>query len=206
MRTTRALGSLSLGLALAVGLSACGDDADNSSAQVSVTEHNDADVAFASDMIQHHAQALAMVDLTMDRPLDPEVEALAEDVRAAQAPEIETLAGWLTDWDEQIPETIRDHVNAGHGAGDLSDSMRDLDHGDMPGMMSADDIDALENTSDTEFLEMWLEMMIEHHEGAIEMAKAEQEDGRYKPAVDLAGDIVDSQSQEVATMQDLLRS
>lgn len=206
MRTTRALGSLSLGLALAVGLSACGDDADNSSAQVSVTEHNDADVAFASDMIQHHAQALAMVDLTMDRPLDPEVEALAEDVRAAQAPEIETLAGWLTDWDEQIPETIRDHVNAGHGAGDLSDSMRDLDHGDMPGMMSADDIDALENTSDTEFQEMWLEMMIEHHEGAIEMAKSEQEDGRYKPAVDLAGDIVDSQSQEVATMQDLLRS
>ena len=206
MRTTRALGSLSLGLALAVGLSACGDDADNSSAQVSVTEHNDADVAFASDMIQHHAQALAMVDLTMDRPLDPEVEALAEDVRAAQALEIETLAGWLTDWDEQIPETIRDHVNAGHGAGDLSDSMRDLDHGDMPGMMSADDIDALENTSDTEFQEMWLEMMIEHHEGAIEMAKAEQEDGRYKPAVDLAGDIVDSQSQEVATMQDLLSS
>ena len=206
MRTTRALGSLSLGLALAVGLSACGDDADNSSAQVSVTEHNDADVAFASDMIQHHAQALAMVDLTMDRPLDPEVEALAEDIRAAQTPEIETLAGWLTDWDEQIPETIRDHVNAGHGAGDLSDSMRDLDHGDMPGMMSADDIDALENTSDTEFQEMWLEMMIEHHEGAIEMAKSEQEDGRYKPAVDLAGDIVDSQSQEVATMQDLLRS
>ena len=206
MRTTRALGSLSLGLALAVGLSACGDDADNSSAQVSVTEHNDADVAFASDMIQHHAQALAMVDLTMDRPLDPEVEALAEDVRTAQAPEIETLAGWLTDWDEQIPETIRDHVNAGHGAGDLSDSMRDLDHGDMPGMMSADDIDALENTSDTEFQEMWLEMMMEHHEGAIEMAKSEQEDGRYKPAVDLAGDIVDSQSQEVATMQDLIGS
>ncbi len=206
MRTTRALGSLALGLALAVGLSACGDDADNSSAQVSVTEHNDADVAFAGDMIQHHAQALSMFDLTMDRPLNPEVEALAEDIRAAQAPEIETLAGWLTDWDEQIPETIRDHVNAGHGAGDLSDSMEDVDHGDMPGMMSADDIDALENASDTEFQEMWLEMMIEHHEGAIEMAKAEQEDGRYKPAVALAGDIVDSQSQEVATMQDLLRS
>jgi uncharacterized protein (DUF305 family) len=53
---------------------------------------------------------------------------------------------------------------------------------------------------------MWLEMMIEHHEGAIEMAKAEQEDGRYKAAVALAGDIVDSQSQEVSTMQGLLRS
>jgi uncharacterized protein (DUF305 family) len=206
MRATHALGSLALGLALAVGLTACGDDGGDSSAKVSATEHNDADVAFAGDMIQHHAQALSMVDLTMDRPLNPEVEALAEDIRAAQAPEIETLAGWLTDWDEQIPETIRDHVNAGHGAGDLSDSMEDVDHGDMPGMMSADDIDALENAADTEFQEMWLEMMIEHHEGAIEMAKAEQEDGRYKAAVALAGDIVDSQSQEVSTMQGLLRS
>lgn len=204
MRTTRALGSLSLGLALAVGLSACGDDADNSSVQVSVTEHNDADVAFAGDMIQHHAQALAMVDLAMDRPLDPEVEALAEDVRAAQAPEIEALAGWLTDWDEQIPETIRDHVNAGHGAGDLSDSMRDLDHGDMPGMMSADDIDALENTSDTEFQEMWLEMMIEHHEGTIGMAKDEQEDGVFEPARKLAASIETSQQAEIDQMKGLL--
>jgi len=43
-------------------------------------------------MIQHHAQALSMVDLTMDRRLDPEVQALADDIRAAQAPEIERMS------------------------------------------------------------------------------------------------------------------
>lgn len=51
---------------------------------------------------------------------------------------------------------------------------------------------------------MWLEMMVEHHEGAVEMAKAEQGDGQFKPAVDLAGDIVESQTAEVETMRSIL--
>ncbi len=65
-RPTLLLGSLTLGLALT--LTACGNDEapGNTSAQVSETDHNDADVAFATDMIQHHAQALSMVDLTVD--------------------------------------------------------------------------------------------------------------------------------------------
>ena len=83
------LGSLTLGLALT--LTACGNDepASDTSAQVSETDHNDADVQFATDMIQHHAQALSMVDLTVDRTLDPEVQQLADDIREAQGPEIE---------------------------------------------------------------------------------------------------------------------
>ena len=108
------LGSLTLGLALT--LTACGNDDDTSSdtsAQLSATDHNDADVAFATDMIQHHAQALSMVDLTVDRTLDPEVQQLAEDIREAQGPEIETMSDWLQDWDEEILATMRDHSNAG---------------------------------------------------------------------------------------------
>ena len=57
-------------------------------------------------------------------------------------------------------------------------------------MMTSDDMGALEDASDAEFQTMWLEMMVEHHEGAVEMAKTEQGDGQYKDAVDLAGDIV----------------
>ena len=209
--TARALGALGLGLALTVGTTACGDDATSSgTTETSPTEHNDADVAFASDMIQHHAQALSMVDLTIDRPLDPEVQTLAEDIRAAQAPEIETMADWLTDWDEPVPETMRDHANAGHDMGDMSDTMEDMDHGegadDMPGMMSAADMDALENASDEEFQQLWLEMMVEHHEGAVEMARNQQDDGRFEPAVDLAGEVIDSQTAEIATMRELLGS
>lgn len=202
--TTRAIGAVALTLALGAGLNACGDDktdADSSSADVSTTEHNDADVSFASDMVQHHAQALSMVDLTMDRDLDPEVHTLAEEIRSAQAPEIETMADWLSTWGEDVPETMRDHVNSGHDMGDMSDAMEDMDHGDMPGMMTAEDMDALENASDTEFQDMWLEMMIEHHEGAVEMAQDQQENGQYEPAVDLAGDVVDTQTAEIDRMK-----
>jgi len=207
---TRALAAVALTLALGAGLTACGDDNDTSgsSAEVSTTEHNDADVTFATEMIQHHAQALSMVDLTLDRPLNPEVQAIAEDIRAAQGPEIETMADWLTKWGEKVPETMRDHANAGHDMGDMSDTMNGMDHGgsEMPGMMTAEDMDALENASDEEFQDMWLQMMVEHHEGAVEMAQAEQSDGQFKDAVDLAGQIVDAQKQEIDTMNGLLGS
>ena len=202
---TRALGAVALTLILGAGLTACGDDTSDAAgqAEVSTTEHNDADVTFATDMIQHHAQALSMVDLTIERDLDPEVQTLAEDIRAAQGPEIETMADWLTKWGEDVPATMRDHVNSGHDMGDMSDTMDDMN---MPGMMTADDMDALENASDAEFQDMWLEMMVEHHEGAVEMAETEQSDGQFKDAVDLAGQIIDAQQQEIDTMNGLLDS
>ena len=199
---------LGLGIALVAGLTACGDDSEASTtAEVSTTEHNDADVAFASDMIQHHAQALSMVDMTLERPLDPEVQTLAEDIRDAQAPEIETMADWLTSWGEDVPETMRDHVNSGHGGGDASEGLEGMEGmEDMPGMMSAEDMGALGDASDDEFQQMWLGMMVEHHEGAVEMAETEQAEGRFKDAVDLAGRIVDAQNAEIDIMRDLLGS
>ena len=71
-------------------------------------------------MIQHHAQALSMVDLTIERDLDPEVQQLAERHPCRSGPEIETFSDWLTDWGEEVPETMRDHVNAGHDNDDMS--------------------------------------------------------------------------------------
>ena len=205
-RTARALAALALGLAVAVTATACGsEDNSDTSSQVSTTKHNDADVTFATDMIQHHAQALSMVDMTVGRPLDPEVTKLAEAIREAQGPEIESMTDWLTDWDEKIPATVRDHTNAGHDMDDMDmgDSM-DGTSDDMPGMMSADEMAALQDASDAEFQDMWLEMMVKHHEGAVEMAKTEQEDGQYKSAIDLADSIISSQTNEIDTMQALL--
>jgi len=199
-RTTRALGAITLTLGLA--LTACGNDDGGSSRQVSATEHNDADVAFASAMLQHHTQALSMVDVTRNRPLDPEVQQLVKQIRDAQAPEIETFTDWLTDWDEDVPATMRDHANAGHDMDDMGGSMEGMDS-DMPGMMSADDMTALKGASDAEFQTMWLEMMVEHHEGAVGMAQAETEDGQYKPAIDLADNIVSSQTGEIGPMKGL---
>jgi len=79
-----------LPLLLLTTLTACGDDATPQ--VLSDTEHSAQDVAFAREMLQHHAQALAMVDLTLERPLEPDVAALAEQIRDAQAPEIELMS------------------------------------------------------------------------------------------------------------------
>jgi len=165
-------------------------------------EFSAADVSFATDMIPHHAQALQMVDLTLGRSLDPEVAALAEEIRDAQAPEIETMTDWLTAWGEPIPETPRDHANAGDdGMGSM-----DMSGDEMPGMMSNDELAALEAAPDAEFQDMWLTMMIAHHDGAIEMAKTERAEGTYGPAIHLAKAIETSQRAEIALMTQMLGS
>lgn len=184
-------------------LSACGDADDGGAAEPQQTYtsrdgdvFNDADADFATDMIQHHAQALVMVDLTAGRKLDAEVAELADEILMAQGPEIELMVTWLTDWERPVPETVRDHANA-HGDGHASDA-------EMPGMMSSEQMAELEDAPDADFQRLWLEMMIQHHEGAITMAEAEQEAGRFGPAVELAEQIVTSQQTEIATMRDLL--
>lgn len=180
-------------IALAAG---CGSDGGGDT-PLSTTQHNDADVAFASDMIQHHAQALAMVDLTVERPMDPEFQELSEGIRDAQGPEIETMTDWLDEWDEQVPETSNDHMH--HDMGTMPEGTED-----MPGMMTAEEMARLEESTDAEFPRMWLDMMIRHHRGAIDMAEDQVEDGRYKPAVDLATSVIAAQKAEIEEMKDLL--
>jgi uncharacterized protein (DUF305 family) len=75
----------------------------------------------------------------------------------------------------------------------------------MPGMMSDEDMTALEKATGAEFDQMFLTMMIEHHEGAIEMARTEQADGEYADAKALAEDIETAQTEEIQTMQGLLK-
>jgi uncharacterized protein (DUF305 family) len=194
MRFPRTLAAVAAALTLTLaGCSASESSTDGNA-------YNDADVDFASDMIQHHAQALQMVDVTLGRKLDAEVVTLTEEIRAAQAPEIEKMADWLEDWDQPVPETSRDHANAHaqeHGESVEMDT-------DMPGMLSAKELETLESASGQEFQTLWLEMMIEHHEGAVEMAEAQVEEGSNAKAVALAEDIISTQQREISTMQDLL--
>ncbi|MCF6379928.1 DUF305 domain-containing protein [Nocardioides KLBMP 9356] len=201
-RTTRYSRALALTFALAVatGLSACGTD-DRSSEGAPAAErtaangdvHNDADVEFATEMIPHHADALVMVDMTQGRDLSPDFAALAEEVLATQAPEIETMADWLSAWGEEVPETSRDHVNS-HDMGGMDDGTG----------MDPDDMAALEDADGAAFEQTWLRMMIAHHEGAIEMAQVEQRDGTFEDAVELAESIESGQAEEIAAMEDML--
>ncbi|MFE6510566.1 DUF305 domain-containing protein [Nocardioides sp. NPDC057767] len=171
-------------------LAACGgEDGSDTTAG-----HNDADVTFAQQMIPHHEQAIDMAEAAESRAESQEVKDLAADIEAAQGPEIETMTGWLESWGEDVPDG----------------GMSDMDHGDMSddmsGMMSEEDMTALENATGAEFDQMFLTMMIEHHEGAIEMAKTEQADGESADAKALAEDIETAQAEEIQTMQELLKS
>lgn len=175
---------------VSASLAACGGGGSGS---VSDAEHNSADVAFATGMIPHHAQALHMVEMAEGRGATAEFDQLLEDIEQAQGPEIDQMAGWLEEWGEDVPPT---EGSPGHGA-----------HGGemMPGMMGMRDLDRLDRTAGKRFERMWLRMMIEHHEGAIEMAEAEQQEGEYPDAIALAGDIVETQRAEIELMENLLR-
>lgn len=206
----RALGALAIAGVLAGALGACGgsDDepVDTPRTAADGSEFNDADVQFATRMIPHHAQAVEMAVLAEGRDLDPEVEALVAGIREAQVPEVQTMTGWLTSWGEPVPETGLDHANAdeGDGAHDMDDmdDMQGTD--DMVGMMSAEEMQELRTAGDAEFEQMWLEMMTEHHQGAVEMAEQEVEAGLYPDAIALAESVITSQSAEIEAMEELL--
>ena len=151
----------------------------------STSTNNAADVTFARDMVPHHEQALEMAKLVPDRSGDDQVRRLAQRVEKAQDPEITQLNAWLEEWGEK-PDG-----HAGH---------------DMAGMMSHDDMAKLEKASGAEFDRMWLEMMVEHHEGAVEMARTELENGQDADAKKLAQAIIDGQQQEITEMKDLLKT
>lgn len=209
MFSAKAQAALLMAALVGLGLVGCGEEDHGEHASSVRTASNgdvfnDADVSFAQHMIPHHAQAVSMVVLTQGRPLDPEVENLAMTIRESQVLEVEAMTDWLTAWDEEVPETSLDHSNAGHDMSDMGgDDMGGMG-GDMPGMMSADEMRALEEASDAEFQDLWLDMMIEHHTGAIEMAEAEQRDGEFEDAVTLAESIAASQQREIDTMTELV--
>ena len=211
-RTWRRRAAVAAALLATTAVSACGnsdDDAAGAPTSVSTaadgSTFNQADVDFATEMMPHHAQAVQMVVMAQGRELDPAVATLMEGIRSAQVPEIETMTDWLTAWDKPVPDTSLDHSNAGDDMGDMSSGMEGTDMSDMPGMMSAEQMGALEDSTGSRFQTMWLEMMITHHEGAIEMAQVEIEDGANAEAVALAEEIVASQTAEIETMKGLLQ-
>lgn len=155
----------------------------------SEVDRNAADITFARDMIAHHEQAVEMADLVDGADASPEVNALAEQIAAAQGPEISRMNGWLDTWE----------------ADEMADSMDGGGHDAMPGMMPSADLDALDAATGEAFDRSWLTLMIAHHEGAVEMAETEIADGENPDAIALAQNIVSSQSDEITTMKELLR-
>lgn len=152
------------------------------------TDYNAADEVFLTGMIPHHEQALEMAEILLDKDgVDDRVVGFAERIQAAQQPEIDLMTSWLEAWGVDP---------------DMGD-MPGMDHGD-DGMMSGDDMSALEAASGEEASSLFLEQMVEHHLGAIEMAEQELDNGQNADALELAQQIIDAQSAEIAEMQNLL--
>jgi uncharacterized protein (DUF305 family) len=146
------------------------------------------DVAFATNMIPHHQQAVELSALVPDRSTDPELIELAKQISAAQQPEIETMKVFLVQWKEN-PDTSSGH--GGHGS-------------TMQGMVDEATMTKMESLKGTEFDTLWLESMISHHQGAIEMAKAEIANGENVDAKGLAQTIIDTQQAEIGQMNQML--
>ena len=170
----------------------------SSSSAAAQGESNDADVAFAQGMIVHHRQAVEMAELAAGRTDNPQVLDLAARIGAAQEPEIATLTGWLQEWGAEMP--------AEGGTGGMSG----MDHSGMGGMegmggmMTPEQMTALDQASGPDFDRMFLEMMVEHHRGAVEMAQTELDEGAAPDAQALAQQIIDTQQAEITEMESLL--
>lgn len=150
--------------------------------------------------------------------VDPAVLSLAEDIKAAQAPEIEKMQGWLQQWGvSAAPATdpgMPGHSMPGHNMPNQDmpgHNMPGGEMGEMPamgggghGMMSEADMAALQNASGAEAGRLFLEQMIEHHEGAVTMAQQEIDNGQFPEAVEMARSITATQQAEIAEMRGLL--
>lgn len=160
------------------------------------TSFNDADVVFAQNMIPHHEQAIDMADLALDPAAGAgaELVALAEQIKAAQGPEVATMTGWLESWSQPQPSEM------GHDDHDMAG----MDG--MAGLMSSDDMAALAAAHGAAFDELWLELMVEHHQGAIAMADKVKVEGEDPAVATLADAVIAAQQEEIAEMDQLLAS
>ncbi|KUI19763.1 DUF305 domain-containing protein [Mycobacterium sp. GA-1285] len=154
--------------------------------------YNADDVAFATNMIPHHEQAVELSALVPDRSTNPELKALAEQISKAQEPEIRTMQVLLVQWKENPDADTGHGGHQGHG-------------GAMEGMVDDATMAKLQTLSGPEFDTLWLQSMIAHHQGAIEMARAELANGENVDAKRLAQTIVDTQQAEIDQMNQMLR-
>lgn len=194
IRALAAAAALTIGLTIGGCSTSNTSSSDGSSSQSSSSSasHNDQDVMFTQQMLPHHHQAIEMSDMLLAKGsgVEADVVTLAKQIKAEQDPEIKTMTGWLTAWNEptEMP------------------SMSGMDHSSMSGMMSDSDMQDLQKASPRDAGKLYLEQMIEHHTSAVDMAKTEVTKGKNADAVALAKSIVKSQTEQITQMQDMLAS
>lgn len=145
---------------------------------------NDADVMFLQMMYPHHAQAVEMAKLVPTRSQNQQVKDLATAIENAQAPEMQQMTTLLAGFGKPAPSATMSHS--------------------MPGLMTPQQMTELTGLSGAAFDKMWLQMMVEHHQGAITMANDELKNGTNADAKKMAEAIIAAQQGEITTMNGML--
>ena len=192
---TRVLAAIAT-FAAAIVLSSCGTAATQNqglSASATSTDqvaaHNADDVMFAQMMIPHHQQAVEVAAMVPDRSNNPDVIALAAKIAGEQQPEIDTMKALLLQWNVDPNEMSHESGHAGMA---------------MAGMVNDATMVRLDSLKGASFDMLWLQSMISHHQGAIEMAKTEIADGKSADLITLAKNIVAAQQAEIDQMKQML--
>ena len=168
------------------------------SARMNVSE---ADVAFMTGMISHHAQALVMSAWAPSRDASPSVRTLTARITNAQKDEIALMQRWLRERDRPVPMVEPGGAMPAMAGHDM--------HMTMPGMLSPEQLEELSASRGPDFDRLFLTFMIQHHQGAVTMvAELFASDGAAQDefVFKLASDIQVDQTTEVARMQRMLEA
>jgi len=175
-------------------------DPDAATCSTSTTSSSDGSSGTAAEDLKDFVRKYVKMAVETNKKYGTPYETvLAQGVIDAQGPEIDRMNAMLEAWGQQP-------VTDSGGMGTM-DEMGGMDHGEMggmSGMMSQEDMTALEEAQGTEAARLYLEQMTAHHEGAVDMARDEVADGQNPHAITLAEQIINDQEAEIAQMQQML--
>lgn len=199
-RTLRRLAVAGSGLLATALLAACGahtqgevtshdasGHASGSASESGQATFNTADVEFARNMITHDRQTAEMVQTAETRAENAQVKDLVARIKQAQEPEIALLSDLLRQWGQAPPPAASGSAGGG-----------------IPGMITDQEMKDLMAASGRDFDRKFLQLMIRHQQGAIEMAIAEQQEGENPRAKQVAGTVATDRAAEIRQMEDLL--
>ncbi|MEJ5866918.1 DUF305 domain-containing protein, partial [Pseudokineococcus sp. 5B2Z-1] len=176
------------------------------------------DAGFALDMQAHHRQAVQMSTLVRDRVEDEDVRTLALDIALTQQQQAGQMYGWRELWGlgQGRTEPVMAWMSGleGHSAGSLEGGHGE--HvgavpaeglgavGDMPGMASAAQMDALAAADGEEAARIYLQLMVPHHVAGVEMARAAAQEASEPEVRALADAMATGQEAELTVLRDML--
>jgi uncharacterized protein (DUF305 family) len=168
---------------------------------IDFSAYTDADVEFMQGMIPHHVQALRMTSMVPSRTAREDVPLFAERMDISQEDEITLMRDWLEERDEEVPSLLADHDH-----GDGLDAMGEHDGELMPGMLTEEEMAALEAADGEEFDRLFIESMMLHHMGALQMVQdLFDSDGGQEPEIaQFANHVYSDQEIEILRMIDML--